>query len=101
MKKPENTTVNHVITFTLFIGGMFAIVIGAGILFRMILKNAHLESIILAQVFVGVAWIGGWVLRGWYKNSRDLSVNDMGPITLTTFIGALEQVNKEKYGDGK
>ena len=101
MKKLEKTTINHTITFMLFIGGAFGAVIGAGLLFQMIVPYSYPETRILAQTIIAIAWAGGWVLRGWYKNSRDLSVNDMGPVTLATFIGALEQINKNKYGEEK
>ena len=97
MKKPEKTTVNHLILFMLFIGGMFGIVIGAGILFQLIVPYSYPETRILAQALIGIAWTCGWVLRGLYKNSRDLSVNAMGPVTLSTFIGELQQINKNKY----
>jgi len=96
--KIEKTTINHTLVFTLFIGGLFCAIIGTAVLFRLILPGVQDEAVILAQAFVGVAWVGGWVLRGWYKNSRDLSINDMGPITLSTYIGAVEQVNDNKFG---
>jgi len=95
--KIEKTTINHSLVFTLFIGGLFCAIVGTAVLFRLILPAAHAESIFLAQAFVGVGWIFSWVLRGWYKNSRDLSINDMGPITLSTYIGAVEQVNDNKF----
>jgi len=96
--KIEKTTINHSLVFTLFIGGLFCMIVGTAILFRLILPGIQAEAVILAQAFSGIAWILSWVLRGLYKNNRDLSINDMGPITLATYIGEIQQVNDNKFG---
>jgi hypothetical protein len=96
--KLQKTTVNHVMVMSLFIAGMFAAIVGSGILFRVILPGVYREAILLAQFFIGVAWLCAWVLRGIYKSNRDLAYSDMGRITLVTFIAEMHQVYTNKYG---
>ena len=99
MKKPNKSTVNHGIVFALYIGGMFLAIVGVGILFRMILVGVRPESVILGQVFVGITWTFSWILRGLYISNRDLSINDMGKVTLGKYIGEMEQVYLNKFGE--
>ena len=100
MRKPEQMTVNHSITVLLFIGGMLCCVVGTVLLLNIIVPYADAEVKALAQVFVGVAWTLGFVLRGIWKSSRDYTVTSMGPITLKTYIGEIQQVYENKYGKG-
>ena len=96
--KMQRMTINHIIVAMLFIGGMFVVVVGAAILFKVIVPYADVEAVFLAQVFIGVAWTLAWVLRGIWKSSRDYTVADMGRITLKTYIGEIQQVYENKYG---
>ena len=98
--KIQRTTINHVIIMALFFAGLFALVWFSAVLFRLILPYAYKESIYLMQAFVGISWVLAWILRGLYRNNRDLSVNDMGKITLKTYLGEVEQVYANKYENG-
>jgi hypothetical protein len=69
----------------------------ASLLFEMIIPYAHAETITLARVFIAISWGCAWVLRGVWRSSRDYTVDDMGPITLKTYIGEIIQVYKNKF----
>ena len=98
MSKPQEHTVNHLEAALLFIGGLLVVVVGCAVLFRVIVPYADGEAIVLGQVFVGIAWILGWMIRGVWRSSRDFTVNQMGPTTLKTYIGEITQVYENKYG---
>ena len=98
MKKPSRILRNHLYAVILFMGGLAGVVMGTVTLFRVILPYADSEAIFLAQVFAGIAWILAWVIRGVWQTSRDYTVDDMGPITLKTYIGEIQQVYENKYG---
>ena len=98
----HKTITNHGIIFVLFIGGAALVVIGAGVLSVLIVPKISDEAQTLGQVFVLIAWILSWILRGLYISNRDLSINDMGEVTLQTYIGACQGVYDKKYkGDEK
>ena len=101
MKRPSTATVNHTIVFSLFVGGMVCMVLGTLVLIRLIVPYSDPETVILAQVLSGIAWILSWVLRGAYKSHRDMAFSDMGPITLRTHIAQMEQTYANKYGHTK
>ena len=90
--------INHSVIFALFVAGGCGLIIGTGMMFRLVLPNSDGATIALATLFAIVAWVLSWILRGLYISNRDLSINDMGRITLKAFIGACEEVYQTKYG---
>ncbi len=97
----KRITANHSAIFTLFVGGAAIVVVASTWLYGTILPQSDAESRALAQLFVLIAWILSWVLRGLYINNRDLSVNDMGPVALRTYIGMCEGVYRTKFMKNK
>jgi len=94
----KRVLINHGIVFVLFCGGAALVVLGTAIIFNMVLPASDPESRFLAQVIVLIVWILSWILRGLYISNRDLSIEDMGRVTLGTFIGICEEIYKRKYG---
>lgn len=97
--KLQKTTINHIIVISLFIIGLCCAVYGASIIFGLVLPYADKPAVYLAQLMVGVVWILAWIFHGLYRQNRDLSINDMGPIALKTYIGEITQVYENKYGE--
>jgi len=82
----------------LFLAGLLAAVWFSPILARLVVPYAYKETLWVLRVAVGFSWCGAWVFRGFYKTNRSLSINDMGELDLSVYIGALEQIRKSRYG---
>ena len=90
---------NHGIVFFLFVVGGVLIVIGTGTIYQLVLPHTDASATALAAVLMLITWIFSWILRGLYISNRDLSIEEMGEITLKTYIGTVQQVYARKYGE--
>ena len=97
----NRTAANHSIVITFFILGASVVVIGVSVMFGLITPGASGEARALGMLLALISWVLSWVLRGLYISNRDLSIEDMGEISLKTYIGICQEVYTKKYGGGK
>ena len=90
----EKATINHLWSTGLFMAGLVASIWFSPILAKMIVPYAYEQTLWVLRVAVGICYCSSWVLRGFYKTNRSLSISDMGELDLRVYIGALQQIEK-------